>query len=481
MNTETFAPDRWRRRRLQLLSLLLAFLLLGCSQAPVHETPELTVASHWKHEPEPGWVNTQALGDFRWQQAPWWQFFKDDELDALMQQLETGNQDLARAVANVRAAEALVDQATAQLFPRVDGQLSTQRSGREPTRSSSSLGLSASWEPDVWGRLEASAQAQEAGLQARRADLAGARLSAQSALALAYISLRASDAEIRLLESIISAYERNVEIVGNRYESGIVARTDLLQARSTLANTRATLQGVQAARVLYEHALALLVGQAPANFHVEQATWRPVAAGIPLVLPSELLLRRPDIASAERELAAGNARLGVARAAFFPSFGIQAGLGGNADKIGQLFSSSVLAWSLGLNATQLLFDAGARRADVAQAEANIEALSAQYRQTALTAFAEVEDELSNIHALEQERLSLSEAAETAQGAEQRIMNSYEAGLSSYTDVVTAQTSALNARRSVLQTQARRQQAMVRLIAALGGGWQSPLTPQAATE
>jgi len=450
-------------------ALVLASLLGACSLAPTAHPPELALSTGWKSQAPEGWVSTEAHRI--WREGRWWELFGDDGLNALMPRVELGNQNLAQALANVAQAEALLAQAQAQLLPTVGAQLGTQRGGR-PAGGSASLGLTASWAPDLWDRLGDAARAQGALVQASRADLAGARLSAQGSLAQAYFSLREADAELLLMDGIIAGYERAAAITGNRYAAGIAAHTDLLQAQSTLASARSTRASLVRSRATVEHAIALLIGEAPANFTLLPAPWVMQVPTVPPMLASELLLRRPDVASSERAVAAANARIGVARAAWFPSLNLSAGLGAGGASLASLVSAPALTWSLGATLAQALFDAGARDAAIAQAIAAHQGATASYRQSALAAMGQVEDQLTALDALGRQIEHQRAAADAAAGAEQRIMNSYQAGLSAYTNVVTAQASTLSARRALMQLQLQRQQAAVALIQALGGGWQA---------
>ena len=451
------------------LVLVVSLLLAACSLAPRESAPAVPVASGWKGVAPAGWVDT---GDYQhWQTGQWWRLFGDAGLDALMPRIEIGNQNLALAVAQVAQADALLRQAQAQLWPDLGGQVNAGRSGR-PARGSASLGLTASWAPDLWGRLGDAARAQGANVQASEANLAAARLAAQTSLAQAYFGLRAAEAEGALLDEIIEGYRRALAITEHNYEVGIAARTDVLQAQSTLEGALSTRVNLQRNRDTLEHAIALLVGEAPAAFNLSGGRWVDTVPTVPPELPSELLLRRPDVAAAERAVVAANAGIGVARAAWFPSLNLSAGLGGGADSLARLVSAPVLTWSLGAALAQAIFDAGARDAAIDQAVAAHAAATASYRQRALAAFAEVEDQLTALEALAAQIAHTRASAEAAAGAEQRILNSYRAGISGYTEVVTAQASALAARRSVMQLQLQRQQAAVALIQALGGGWQA---------
>ncbi len=405
----------------------------------------------------------------------WWTLFGDPELDRLAARVEVSNQTVAAAVAAYAQARTLVREQRAGLLPSLGVSASAQRSGgRDGSNGSSGTslqaGLDASWEPDLWGRLRSGVDAAGASAQASAADLAAARLSAQGQLATAYFSLREADAEIALLQSTVEGYERALQITQNRYAAGVVARTDVLQAQTQLANTRASLASLQGQRGRYEHAVAVLVGEAPGDFALAPAAWRDAAATIPLGVPSVLLQRRPDIASAERAVAAANAQIGIQRAAYFPSLALSGSVGRAGSRVSDLFGASGVLWSLGVSVAQTLFDAGATRARVEGAEAGRDAAVARYRQTVLGAFQSVEDQLSALRAAAEQEVFQREASAAADAIEMQTLNRYRAGQLGYTDVVTAQVSALNARRALLQLALARQVAAVSLIQALGGGW-----------
>lgn len=472
-STTAGVHERHGRARL-LISIAAASLLAACSFAPTTPMEPLPVPLHWKHAaPAEGWVSaTQARA---WSQGQWWLLWDDPVLHQLVQRVELDNQNLKLAAANVAQAQALLRQQRAEVMPQLGGQLGQQRSGGEdrPTTGSASLSVNASWAPDLWGRIRNAVSAQAASVQASEADLAAARLNAQASLAEAYLALRAADAEIALMDEIIAGYERSASITQNRYDVGVVPRTDTLQAQATLRNAQATRVALQRSRTGYEHAIALLVGQAPAGFVLPAAPWVSAVPAVPVELPSLLLLRRPDVASAERAVTAANAQIGVARSAYFPNLSLTASLGAGGAHLADLVSAPSLLWSLGLALAQNIFDAGARDARVEQALAAREAAVARYRQSVLTAMKEVEDQLSALATLATQTEHARVAADAAARIEQQQMNRYQAGLSSYTEVVTAQASALSARRNLLQLQLQRQLAAVGLIQALGGGWQAP--------
>jgi NodT family efflux transporter outer membrane factor (OMF) lipoprotein len=321
-------------------------------------------------------------------------------------------------------------------------------------------------------RTSGDARAQ-ASAQASAADLAAARLAAQGELAANYFSLRLADAQLALLGETVEGYQRVLQITQNRVAAGVAPSSDLLQARTQLANASADRLTAQRQRAQLEHAIAILLGKAPADFGLAAAPWTPQVPDIPAGLPSTLLERRPDIAAAERRVAAANAQIGIARSAYFPSLSLGAGYGAAGGQLGGLFSASNTLWSLGLSAAQAVFNAGATGARVDQASAARDVAVAAYRQAVLAALADVEDQLAAGKVLAQQQ-SLRETAAAAAGqVEQQMLNRYRAGQVAYTEVVTAQVTALNARRALLQAQADRQTVAVALVQALGGGWRAP--------
>ncbi len=463
----------WGHSRL-VLALMSAGLLGACSLAPKEPMSPLPVPMAWKNAaPAAGWVNADQAR--AWSQGQWWLLFDDPVLHGLVQRVDVSNQNLKVAAANVAQAEAVLRQQRAELLPTLGVQLGEQRAGGEnrATTRSANLGLNASWAPDLWGRVNEAVNAQSASVRASEADLAGARLSAQASLAQAYFALREADAEMALMDEIIAGYARSATITQNRYEVGVVPRTDTLQAQTTLRNAQATRVALQRSRTAYEHAIALLVGEAPAGLTLRVAPWVNTAPVVPAEVPSLLLLRRPDIASAEAAVTAANAQIGVARSAYFPAFSLTAGVGAGGSHLLDLVSAPSLLWSLGLSLAQSVFDGGARDARVDQTLAARDAAVARYRQSALAAMKEVEDQLNALATLATQTEHVRAAAAAAERIEQQMMNRYQSGLSAYTEVVTAQASALTARRNLLQLQLQRQQAAVALIQALGGGWQAP--------
>ena len=458
---------------------LLATLLLGaCTVGPDYTRPTAAVPQQYKASE--GWVDAEP-GDAL-DRGAWWSRFDDPVLNDLAARIEVSNQNVAAAVAAYAQARALVQEQRASLFPTLSLDGSAGRSGTGVGGGSQSAGsyrvtIGAGWEPDVWGRLRRGVQAATAGAQASAADLAAARLSAQGELATNYFSLRQIDAQLVLFAETIDGYRRSLEITRNRYDVGVVARTDVLQAETQLANTEADAVDLRRTRAQFENAIAVLIGQSPSEFTLPAAQWKATVPAVPLGVPSTLLQRRPDIAAAERRVAAANEQIGIAQAAFYPSFDLTGSLGLGAARIADLASASSILWSLGVSAAQVLFNAGATQARVAQAGAAHDEAVARYRQTVLAAFEEVENLLTATRVLEQEEALRRQAAEAAQLASDAVLNRYRNGLAAYTEVVVSQAAALAARRALVQLMAQRQNTAVALIQALGGGWEAGTGPR----
>ena len=469
-----------RRFRTGLVSIGTAMLVTGCAVGPDYRRPEIALAAQFKEAPE-GWVAATPADAI--DRGRWWALFNDAELDALAERVRVDNQNIAAAQAAYQQARALVREQRAGLFPLVSLNGSASRSdngssgsgGSQGARNSYQANIGADWEPDVWGRLRRATTAATASEQASAADLANAQLSAHGELVLNYLSLRETDEEIGLLERTLQGYERSLQIANNRYTVGIAPRSDLLSAQTQVYNATAELEGLMLQRDQLEHAIAVLVGEAPANFDLQPAGWNAVVPAVPAMLPSTLLLRRPDIASAERRVAAANEQIGIQKSGYFPSFGLSASYGSSASKVGDLFSASSMAWSIGVSAAQTLFDAGATGARIDQARSAYDEAVANYRQTTLTAFQDVEDQLSAQRVLARQHELRVLASKAADENEQVVLNRYKAGQVSFTEVVVAQASALSARRSLVQAALDRQTTAVALIQALGGGW-DPANP-----
>ena len=461
-----------------LVMAALALLVSGCAVGPTYQRPATPEVSAFKEAGE--WI--PAVPADALERGPWWTLFGDPVLDQLASRVEVSNQNVAIAVGAYAQARAVVREQRASLLPSVSldggasragssGNSATGAGGR--TGNNYQVSLGASWEPDVWGRLGRVVDSASAGAQASAADLASAKLSAQGELAVNYFSLRQTDAQNALLESTIAGYARALEIAQNRYNAGIVARTDVLQAQSQLASSKADQAGLQRTRAQFEHAIAVLVGDAPGNFSLRPlAAWTPFVPPVPVGVPSTLLQRRPDIAAAERRAASANEQIGIAKTAYYPNISLNASVGSSASRVADLFRASSGIWSLGLSAAQLLFDAGATGARVDSAQAAQAQAVARYRQTVLAAFRDVEDQLSATRVLQIQQELRRQASAAADLVEQQVLNRYRSGQVGYTEVITAQTTALSARRALVQATADQQTTAVALIQSLGGGWQA---------
>jgi NodT family efflux transporter outer membrane factor (OMF) lipoprotein len=382
-------------------------------------------------------------------------------------------------VAAYAQAQALVSEQRAALFPGIGLDAGATRNGGKGAVASGSdirLGFTATWEPDIWGALRLGVTGAQASAAQSAANLAAARLSAQAALATNYFALREADNEIALFSDAVKAYERSRQITQNQYDAGVAQRTDVLQAQTQLETTRANLSAAVGQRARLEHAIALLVGKPPAELTIAAGPWDTGVPPIPLVVPSALLERRPDIAAATARSAAANAQIGIQRSAYFPNIGLTASYGSAGGTLLSLFRTSGNVWSLGLTLAQTIFDAGAIAARVEGAQAARDVAIANYRQTVLAAFVAVEDQLATLRSLAEQDGERRAASADADRTEQLTLNQFLQGQVPYTTVVTAQVTALNARQTLSQLQSSRQAAVVALIQALGGGWHAPDTP-----
>lgn len=405
----------------------------------------------------------------------WWQVFADARLDAMMHEVAQNNQNLQLAAAKYRQARAALQQVSAARLPAINGSAGATRGNSSlisnPT-SNFSLGASASWEVDVWGRVSRSIEAGGATAQAAQADLMATALSLQAQLASTYAALGVVDAQAALLARAVTSYERSLKLTQNRYAAGVASRIDVVQAETQWLSTKAQYTDTGIQRAQLEHALAVLLGKAPSAFSLAPGSTRllplpQVAQG----LPSQMLERRPDVAAAERRVAAANAQIGVTEAAFFPSLVLNASAGLRSPVLSDLFAAPIRTWSLGPALAMTLFDAGARKAVTAQAQASYDQTVASYRSVVLGALQEVEDQLAALRVLEQESAEQQLAVKAAEKASELATNQYKAGLVSYLNVVTAQTAELSAQRAALGLQGQRLSATIALIKALGGGWQ----------
>ena len=469
---ECFHPMRLRQLA---AALCCAGLLSACTVAPVYEVPATPAPASFK---EAGALWQSAQPNDAIDRGEWWTLFGDQELNRLAGQVQVNNQNIAVAAAAVAQAQAAVRTERAGLLPSVGASLgqTKQGGGQASGNGSASIGINAAWDADLWGKLRESVHAAQSSVQASEADLASARLSAVGSLVQNYFKLREADAEMQIVQQSIEGYQRSLQITQNRYDVGVEAKTAVLQAQTTLTNAQSSVESLRQSRQTYEHAIAVLTGQAPAQFDLPAAPWSAHVPQVPGVVPSTLLERRPDIAAAERAVAAANAQIGIAQAAYYPSLNLSGALSRSGSDLGNLFSASGLLWSLGASLGQTIFNGGATAAQVDSAKAAHAGKTASYRQTVLSAFQSVEDVLSTVAALNAQQPLLEQSLASAEKVEQQMLNRYKEGQVQYTDVVTAQATALSARRSLIQLQLNQQLAAAQLIQELGGGWHADWMP-----
>ncbi|WNZ81812.1 efflux transporter outer membrane subunit [Pseudomonas sp. P108] len=471
-----------RGSRLLSLSLCVA-MLSACAVGPDYQRPQTAEIAQYK-EAE-GW--TQANPSDSLARGAWWELYGDQQLNGLIERLNNANQTVAQSEAQYRQAQALVRSARGAFYPSVDLSLGKTRSSQGTGSSSSSLSssssgirdtynaeLGVSWEADVWGKLRRGLEADEASAQASFADLAAMRLSQQSELVQNYLQLRVIDQQKRLLEATVAAYERSLKMTQNQYRAGVSGRDAVAQAQTQLKSTQADLVDLIWQRAQFENAIAVLTGQAPADFNIAEVQTIPKLPQVPLSLPSQLLERRPDIASAERSVIAANANIGVAKAAYYPDLSLSLSGGYSSSTSQNLISLPNRFWSVGPKLALPLFDGGIRSAEVDRTEAVYDQTVAKYRQTVLDGFREVENYLVQLKVYEDEAAVRQEALDAARDSLRLTENQYKAGLIAYIDVVVVQATALSNERSVLNILQSRLIASVQLIAALGGGWDGQL-------
>jgi NodT family efflux transporter outer membrane factor (OMF) lipoprotein len=477
-----------RERVLLALESALLFFLSACTVGPDYLRPGAPVPAQYK---EAGWKVGEPLDAI--ERGAWWSVYNDPVLDGLERQIDISNQNLAAAEAAFRQAEFIVAQARAQFFPIASINANAQRSRGGGTAGSGttpvgggggggritnffSTSTAASWTPDLWGRVRRLVESNVASAQASAGDLASARLAAQGALASDYLQLRVADELKRLLEATAKAYAESLRITRNQYAAGIASASDVAQAETQLRSTEAQAIAVGVTRAQLEHAIAVLIGKPPAELTIPPSD---VVTEVPLVpagLPSALLERRPDIASAERQMAAANAQIGVAVAAYYPTITLSADYGVMALQIAKLFTDQARFWAFGSSLAETVFDAGARAAVVGEARAVFDQTIANYRQTVLTAFQQVEDQLAALRILADQAEAEAAAVKSAREAERIINNQWLAGTVAYTSVVVAQATALANEETALNIRQNRLVASAALIQALGGGWDAAQLP-----
>jgi len=457
-------------------AILAIALFGGCAVGPDYERPDAEVPQAYK---EAGaWKLAQPQDEAS--RGKWWEIFKDPQLGALLEQVEISNQNVLASEAQFRRARSLLAASRAGYFPTVTADASIVRS-RSPsglvggttagrTITNRSATLDAGWELDLWGRVRRTVESNEANAQASAADLAAARLSAQAALASNYFLLRVLDAQKQILDDNVAALQRSLDLTKNRYAAGVAAKVDLVQAETQLKSTLADAIDTGVQRAQLEHAIAILIGKPPAAFSLPPTPLAVTMPAVPPAVPSALLERRPDIAAAERTVAAANAQIGVAKAAYFPALSLSGTLGSRAADASQWFTVPSRFWSIGPALSLPLFDAGLRRAQTDQAIAAYDATVAEYRQAVLTGFQEVEDNLAALRILEEEAKVQEDAVRAARESVILTTNQYKAGTVSFLNVAVVQASQLNNERAAMVTLGRRLVAAVTLVKALGGGW-----------
>lgn len=462
---------------------LACAILAGCAVGPDYVRPEVSTPAAFK----------EAATSDKWQTlenaaaatpvapAEWWKAFGDPALDALVQELQINNQNIRIAEAQYRAARAALDSANAAFYPTINGNFSgnraanaivnnnngTQSQGSRPPTNTINLSASASWELDLWGKLRRGSEAAGASLDASAADLAAARLSAQALLVQTYVQLRSTELQLALQTRTVHAYARYLELTRNRHEVGVAGALDVSNAESQLASAKAGGYALELQRAQYEHALATLVGKTPAELSLPGTAALPAQPATPVLVPSAWLATRPDIVAAERRVAAANARIGVAKSAWFPTLTLSGNAGYRNNELSDLISAPHRFWSLGPALALALFDGGARNAAVASAGAAYDQSVATYRQTVLTAFQEVEDNLAAARLVGAEGQERAVAARAARRTREIAENQYQAGTAGQLEVTAAQATELAAERTLIDARQRHLQAAVQLYKNTG--------------
>ena len=486
------------KRRSAGLLFLIAGCLAGCKVGPAYVRPQAYAPPAFQEAPPEAaktsdWTTANpadsAIG------GDWWKIFEDPELDGLEVQVAQANQSLKAAEANFRAARAAITISRSQLAPtlNVGPTAGTVRdSTNQPYfnhamandgEGNMSLPLDMNYEVDLWGRIRRSVTAAREQAQASAADLATARLSLQAELALNYFNLRSVDAQTQLLNDTVKAYEQALQLTQDRYEEGISPRSDVSQAQTQLEAAEVIRTDLESDRAMDQHVIAILIGKAPEEFHLDpRIVEDPTEAAqvfpdVPTALPSQLLERRPDIASMERHMAAANEQIGIAMTAYYPTLSLSGSVGFLGTSALNWFSWPSRFWAIGTTLSQTAFDAGRRHAGVAIAQANYDATVADYRQTVLISFQQVEDNLAALRVLESEAQQQHAATHSAEQTLDLFQTRYEGGVDTYLQVITSQTATLQNQRNDIQIQLRREQAIVLLVKALGGGWSTKQLPR----
>ena len=477
-------------------SMTILALLIGCNigpkyhRAPVDAPPAYKELDGWKvAQPQ----DTSIRGN-------WWELFGDPQLNALEEQVNVSNQNIAAAAANFLVARAMVKEARAQLFPTVtvnpgatwarpSATLRSNNSGTGGTGTSSTstgtfadyiLPFDASYQVDLWGKIRNQINANIYAAQASAADLQNVRLTAQAEVAVDYYQIRAQDSQIQLLDETVKAYQLSLDLTKALFQTGIDSDQSVAQAETQLETTQAQATNLGILRAQYEHAIALLVGKPASSFSIPADPLNAGPPDIPVGVPSQLLERRPDVAAGERSMAQANAQIGVARAAYFPSLTLSASAGLESSSISKLFTWPSRFFSAGPQMSETIYDGGLRRATMQQFRANYDETIANYRQDVLTAFQQVEDNLASLRILSQELQQQDAAVKSAQRNLTIAMDRYRVGLDPYLDVIVAQTALLGDQETAVSLRMEQMTSSVQLIEALGGGWDASQLPSAAS-
>jgi NodT family efflux transporter outer membrane factor (OMF) lipoprotein len=470
-------PNKQILLRLALSSAFATLFAAGCMVGPNYVRPPASVPANYKENPNFAAAQPSAA----MAKGTWWEIYGDPQLNSLQQQIDASNLTLAAEQERFEQARAAVRVTRSGLYPTASGGLSVSRnvvSQHRPLASSTgnnsytdvSIPVDASYEPDVWGRIRRSVEASRSEAQATAADLASVSLSLHAELALDYFALRGLDAQKQLLDSTVVSYQKALDLTETRYRGGLASAVDVAQARTQLESTRAQSIDVEVQRAQFEHAIAVLIGKPPAEFALAPLPLTTPPPNIPVGLPSELLQRRPDIAAAERRVEEANANIGVARAAYFPAITLGAGGGFESTSIGTLLQGPSGFWSLAGQAAEVLFDGGYRRGVSQEAKSAYDEAVDNYRQTILSAFQDVEDNLAALRILQEEAQTQHDAVIAAQHSLSLSETRYRGGVTNYLEVTTAQTVALSNEVTAVNLLSRRLSASVLLVKAIGGGW-----------
>jgi NodT family efflux transporter outer membrane factor (OMF) lipoprotein len=487
------------RFKAALIPATATLILAGCRVGPVYHQPTATAQAPpaaYKETPS----ESQDSGDWKVAQpqdamlrGKWWEIYNEPELNDLEEKLNINNQNIKEYFENFMEARTLIAQARAQLYPTLTttpsytrsrssanlGSATAGASGAGTQSSLTSLPLTASWEPDLWGKVRNTIREEQYNAQLSAADLENERLTEQATLAEAYFEIRGQDALIDLYTATVKAYQAQVEATRGGYETGVSDQISLVEAENTLQTAQASLTNLGVARAQDEHAIAMLIGALASDFSLPKRALTPTPPAIPLGMPSKLLERRPDVAASERTMASANAQIGIAVAAFYPNLTLSAEGGFESSTLKHLFDWPSRFWSVGPSVSETIFDAGLRRATVNQYVATYNADVASYRQTVLTAFQQVEDYLAAVRILSQQVVQTEAAVKSAEKYVELEKGRYETGVDPYVDLVTAETTLLSNKQSLATAQIQRLTASVELIQALGGGWDTSQLPTPA--